>query len=70
MRPETIAALAELGGPASAAEFTAGIRQAVAGRGTRLLPAELLQQETGYSLRYNDPQVLEAAHMLRERYAR
>ncbi|MEK3875019.1 lipoate--protein ligase family protein [Paenibacillus sp. FSL M7-0420] len=70
VRPETIAALAELGGPSSAAEFTSGIRQAVAGRGTRLLPAELLQQETGYSLRYSDPQVLEAARMLRERYAR
>ncbi|MFD2874831.1 biotin/lipoate A/B protein ligase family protein [Paenibacillus rhizoplanae] len=70
VRPETIAALAELGGPSSAAEFTAGIRQALAGRGTCLLPAELLQQENGYSLRYSDPQVLEAALMLRERYAR
>ncbi|MEK4045314.1 lipoate--protein ligase family protein [Paenibacillus sp. FSL H8-0048] len=70
VRPETIGALAELGGPSSAAEFTAGIRQALAGRGTRLLPAELLQQKTGYSLRYSDPQVLEAARMLRERYAR
>lgn len=70
VRPETIAALGELGGPDSAAVFTAGIRQAVARRGTLLKPAERLQQETGYSLQYGDPSVLEAARVLRERYAR
>lgn len=70
VRPETIAALGELGGPAAAAAFVSGLRQAVAGRGCRLLPAELLQQTAGYSLRYSDPQVLEAARVLRERYAR
>ncbi|WP_238650867.1 lipoate--protein ligase family protein [Paenibacillus piscarius] len=70
VRPETIAALGELGGPASAAAFVSGLRQAIAGRGCRLLPAELLQQTAGYSLRYSDPQVLEAARVLRERYAR
>ncbi|WP_405106678.1 lipoate--protein ligase family protein [Paenibacillus sp. FSL K6-1217] len=70
VRPETIAALAELGGPDSAAEFIAGIRQALVGRGTLLQPEKELLQETGYSLRYSDPQVLEAACILRERYAR
>lgn len=70
VRPETLAALGELGGPATAAAFTSGLRQAIAGRGCRLLPAELLQQTAGYSLRYSEPQVLEAARILRERYAR
>jgi octanoyl-[GcvH]:protein N-octanoyltransferase len=70
VRPETIAALGELGGPDSAAVFTAGIRQAAARRGTLLKPADRLQQETGYSLQYGDPRVLEAARVLRERYAR
>ncbi|WNS41700.1 lipoyl protein ligase domain-containing protein [Paenibacillus sp. MMS20-IR301] len=70
VRPETIAALGELGGPASAAVFAEGIRQAAARRGTRLKPAALVQQETGFRLRYSDPRVLEAARVLRERYAR
>lgn len=70
VRPETIAALGELGGPASAAGFAAAIRTAVARRGTLLKPAVRLQQESGYSLEYSDPRVLEAARMLRERYAR
>lgn len=70
VRPETIAALGELGGPDSAAGFTAALRQALTRRGTLLKPADLLQQETGYSLGYSDPRVLEAAQVLRERYAR
>lgn len=70
VRPETLAALGELGGPDTAAAFVTGLRQAIASRGSRLLPAEQLQQTAGYSLRYSDPQVLEAARVLRERYAR
>ncbi|KAI7265928.1 hypothetical protein KC345_g8347 [Hortaea werneckii] len=70
VRPETIAALGELGGPDSASGFTACLRQALTRRGTLLKPADLLQLETGYSLHYGDPRVLEAAQVLRERYAR
>jgi octanoyl-[GcvH]:protein N-octanoyltransferase len=70
VRPETIGALGELGGPDSAALFAESIRQALVRRGTSLKPAGLLQQETGYSLHYGDPRVLEAAKVLRERYAR
>ncbi|MEK4062296.1 MULTISPECIES: lipoate--protein ligase family protein [Paenibacillus] len=70
VRPETIAALSELGGPASAAVFVSGIRQAIAGRGVQLKPAALLREETGYDLQYADQRVLEAARVLRERYAR
>lgn len=70
VRPETIAALGELGGPDAAAVFAAGIRQAVARRGVQLTSAARLRQETGYALQYNGPRVLEAAGILRERYAR
>ncbi|WP_379146422.1 biotin/lipoate A/B protein ligase family protein [Paenibacillus sp. sgz500992] len=70
VRPETIAALSELGGPASAAVFSSGIRQAISGCGVQLKPAALLREETGYDLQYADQRVLEAARVLRERYAR
>jgi octanoyl-[GcvH]:protein N-octanoyltransferase len=70
VRPETIAALGELGGPAAAALFAAGIRQAVAARGVQLTTAAQLRQRAGYDLQYSDPRVLEAAGVLRERYAR
>ncbi|WP_342481011.1 hypothetical protein NST07_02735 [Paenibacillus sp. FSL L8-0340] len=70
VRPETIAALSELGGPASAAVFVSSIRQAISGRGVQLKPAALLREETSYDLQYADQRVLEAARVLRERYAR
>ncbi len=70
VRPETIAALSELGGPALAAVFASGIRQAISGRGVQLKPAALLKEETGYDLQYADQRVLEAARVLRERYSR
>ncbi|CAH1214293.1 hypothetical protein PAECIP111892_04002 [Paenibacillus auburnensis] len=70
VRPETIAALGELGGPDAAAVFAAGIRQAAASRGVQLTSAAQLRQETGYDLQYSDHRVLEAAEILRERYAR
>ncbi|MNI63880.1 Octanoyl-[GcvH]:protein N-octanoyltransferase [compost metagenome] len=70
VRPETIAALGELGGSDDTAVFAAGIRQAAARRGVELTSAARLQAETGYSLQYTDPRVLEAARVLRERYAR
>ncbi|WP_151735753.1 lipoate--protein ligase family protein [Paenibacillus tengchongensis] len=70
VRPDTIAALGELGGPDSAEVFAEGIRQAAAHRGVRLVPAAELRRETGYALRYSDARVLEAARLLRERYAR
>ncbi|WP_169744884.1 lipoate--protein ligase family protein [Paenibacillus durus] len=69
VRPETIGGLGELGGPDSAAVFADGVRQAVAARGTELVRASELEAETGYRLGYGDPRVLEAAKMLRERYA-
>ncbi|MBW4084271.1 hypothetical protein [Paenibacillus sp. S150] len=68
--PQTLAALGELGGPASAAVFAEGFRQALDRRGVRLQPAALLRQAGGYGLRYADSRVLEAARVLRERYAR
>ncbi|MHA6534475.1 lipoate--protein ligase family protein [Paenibacillus sp. BAC0078] len=68
--PETLAALEELGGPASAAMFAEGFRQALTRRGVSLQPAALLQQAAGYDLQYGDSRVLEAARVLRERYAR
>ncbi|WP_019913788.1 lipoate--protein ligase family protein [Paenibacillus sp. HW567] len=68
--PETLAALEELGGPASAAVFAEGFRQALTRRGVSLQPAALLRQAAGYDLQYGDPRVLEAASVLRERYAR
>ncbi|ASA25493.1 lipoate--protein ligase family protein [Paenibacillus donghaensis] len=67
--PETIAALGELGGPDSPAAFAAGVKTALAGRGVTLLPQEGLLQDTGYALNYSDPRVLQAAQVLRERYA-
>ncbi|MNE60072.1 Octanoyl-[GcvH]:protein N-octanoyltransferase [compost metagenome] len=70
VRPETIAALGELGGPDAAAVFAAGIRQAVASRGVQLTSAAQLRQETGYDLQYSGHRVLEATGILRERYAR
>lgn len=70
VRPETIAALSELGGPDSAAVFAAGIRAALTRRGTLLKPAAALRQESGYDLQYSGQRVREAAQMLRERYAR
>ncbi|WP_162551197.1 lipoate--protein ligase family protein [Paenibacillus tepidiphilus] len=70
VRPDTIAALGELGGPDSAELFAEGIRQAAVRRGVRLLPAAQLRREQGYALRYGDARVLEAARVLRERYAR
>jgi octanoyl-[GcvH]:protein N-octanoyltransferase len=70
VRPETIAALGELGGPDAAAVYAAGIRQAAERRGVQLTPAASLRQETGYDLQYSDPRVLETAAMLRQRYAR
>jgi octanoyl-[GcvH]:protein N-octanoyltransferase len=70
VKPETIAALGELGGPDSAAVFAAGIREAAARRGVALKPAAVLRQESGYDLQYSGQRVLEAAQVLRERYAR
>ncbi|CAM4403285.1 lipoate--protein ligase family protein [Paenibacillus typhae] len=70
VRPETIAALGELGGPDAAAVYAAGIRQAAERRGVQLTPAGRLRQETGYDLQYSDPRVLETAATLRQRYAR
>ncbi|WP_233277735.1 lipoate--protein ligase family protein [Paenibacillus durus] len=69
VRPETIGGLGELGGPDSAGVFADGVRQAVAARGTELVKASELEAATGYRLGYSDPRVLEAAKMLRERYA-
>lgn len=68
--PQTLAALGELGGPASTAAFAEGFRQALARRGVHLQSAVQLRQTAGYSLQYADPRVLEAARVLRERYAR
>ncbi|WP_060860997.1 lipoate--protein ligase family protein [Paenibacillus riograndensis] len=68
--PQTLAALGELGGPASAAVFAEGFRLALARRGVHLQSAGQLRQTAGYSLQYADPRVLEAAKVLRERYAR
>lgn len=70
VRPETLAALGELGGPASAALFSEGIRQAMNRRGVRLIASRQLREETGYGLEYDDPRVREAAQVLRERYTR
>ncbi|NGM84337.1 lipoate--protein ligase family protein [Paenibacillus sp. 7124] len=69
VRPETIGALGELGGPDAAAVFADGLRRAVDARGTELVKAADLAEETGYRLGYGDPRVLEAANMLHERYA-
>ncbi|WP_379158477.1 biotin/lipoate A/B protein ligase family protein [Paenibacillus sp. sgz5001063] len=67
--PQTLAALAELGGPASADVFAEGFRQALARRGVKLQPAAGLAA-AGYNLQYTDTRVLEAARVLRERYTR
>ena len=69
VRPETIAGLGELGGPATTDVFTAAIQQALANRGIRVKPAAVWAEETGYTLGYEDHRVLEAAQVLRERYA-
>lgn len=69
VRPETIAGLGELGGPDTAAVFAEGIRQALTRRGVALISSDLLQKETGYVLGYEDPRVLDAARVLRERYS-
>lgn len=69
VRPETIAGLGELGGPGDPGVFAEGIRQAIARRGVTLTSSDLLQQETGYALQYNDPRVIDAARILRERYS-
>lgn len=70
VEPRTIAALGELGGPDAAAVFAAGFRTALQLRGARLTPASLLEGEAARALGYDDPRVLEAAQMLRSRYAR
>ncbi|OKP99946.1 hypothetical protein [Paenibacillus sp. P46E] len=67
--PQTLAALGELGGPASADVFAEGFRQALSRRGVKLQPAAGLAA-AGYKLQYTDTRVLEAARVLRERYAR
>lgn len=69
VRPETIAGLGELGGPDAPEVFAEGMRQALARRGVTLKSSDILQQETGYTLEYDDLRVLEAARVLRERYA-
>lgn len=69
VRPETIAGLGELGGPDAAQVFAEGIRQALARRGVALISSDMLRQETGYALDYEDPRVLDAARVLRERYS-
>lgn len=69
VRPEVMAGLGELGGPASAAVFADGLKTALARRGIRLEPQERLPGDSGYALDYGDPRVLEAARMLRERYS-
>lgn len=69
VRPETIAGLGELGGPGDSRVFAEGIRQAITRRGVTLTSSDILQQQTGYALQYNDPRVLEAAEILRERYS-
>jgi len=69
VHPETIAGLGELGGPETAGEFAAGIKQALLRRGIMLQSASALALETGYSLEYGDMAVLEAAQLLRERYS-
>lgn len=69
VRPETIAGLGELGGPEVATVFVEGIIQALIHRGVSLRPSGILQQETGYNLDYDDPRVLDATRVLRERYS-
>lgn len=69
VRPGTIAGLGELGGPDSAAVFAHSVRAAVEARGTRLLAEAGLAEASGYRLGYGDSRVLEAADMLRKRYA-
>lgn len=69
VRPETIAGLGELGGPNEPAAFADGIRQALVHRGIELTSTDMLKQEKGYVLDYDDPRVLAAAHVLYERYS-
>lgn len=69
VRPETIAGLSELGGPEETEVFAQGVIQALIQRGVALTSSDVLQQETGYSLDYMDPRVLDAARVLRERYS-
>lgn len=49
--------------------FGEGIIQALIRRGVSLRASRILQQETGYSLDYDDPRVLDATRVLRERYS-
>ncbi|WP_340006508.1 hypothetical protein MHH52_02760 [Paenibacillus sp. FSL K6-0276] len=69
VRPETIAGLGELGGPNATEVFAEGIKQALARRGVVLKSSDMLKQETGYVLDYEDPRVLDAARVLHERYS-
>ncbi|MBT2293070.1 lipoate--protein ligase family protein [Paenibacillus albidus] len=69
VRPETIAGLGELGGPDTSLLFTAGIKEAAIRRGVELVSAAALREKSGYTLDFREPRVLEAARVLRERYA-
>ncbi|MDQ0195173.1 lipoate--protein ligase family protein [Paenibacillus wynnii] len=69
VRPETLAGLGELGGPVTTEVFTSAMLQVLANRGIQVKPAAVLAEETGYTLDYEDIRVLEAARVLRERYA-
>lgn len=70
VRPETMGALGEMGGPGEAAVFTDGILQALRNRGVTLRSAGQVEAETGYTLDYADKRVQEAERQLRARYAR
>lgn len=69
VHPETIAGLGELGGPDKAELFVEGVIKTLLHRGVALTSSEDLQQQSGYSLEYNDPRVLEAVRVLKERYS-
>lgn len=69
VRAETIAGLGELGGPTDTAAFSQGLVTALARRVAEVIPAGRLRQEGRYRLEYSDSRVLEAARVLRERYA-
>lgn len=60
VRPDTLASLAELGGPGDAGVFAAGMERALAARDVRLA--------AGAGPAYADARVAEAARLLRARY--
>ncbi len=62
VRPETMASLAELGGPGSPGLLAEGLRRALTAQGVELLPG----RDAGYA----DQRVRAAAEILRERYGR